>query len=153
MQPEFQKTLSCASTDVIQWPWAQLVYDPSGASESVPYLIMGYHALVPPAEWPSNAYDISGMRKIGLDFVYINPPDHEYVSHLALSVQVSADGMHWSTLDVEVDPLASDGDSRHIDISTTSRYLRVVVTPPSGEENYTDYMDINVVCYISEGET
>jgi hypothetical protein len=148
-QPEFQKALSCTSEDVIQWPWAQLVYDPSGASESVPYLIMGYHALVPPPHWQSLPYDISGMRKVGLDFVYVNPPNHEYVGPIALSVEVSADGIRWSALDVTVDPLVVDGDSRHIDLSVCSHYVRVVATPT----DITDQMDINVVCYIAEGET
>jgi hypothetical protein len=148
-QPEFQKTLSCTSEDVIQWPWAQLVYDSSGASESVPYLIMGYHALVPPTDWQSLPYDISGMRKVGLDFHYVNPPDAEYVGPVALSVQVSGDGSHWSTLDVIVDPLVGDGDSRHIDLTVTSHYIRVVATP----RDITDRMDINVICLIGAGET
>lgn len=146
---EFAKGLSSYSTDVIQWPWAPLVYDPSGSSETVPYLIMGYHALVPPTDWPSCARDISGMRKIGLDFVYHNPAEHEYVGPVALNVQVSADGIRWSTLDITIAPIVNDNDTRHVDIITTSRYLRVFATPT----DITDVMEINVVCFITEGET
>jgi hypothetical protein len=148
-QPEFSKALADTSVDFIQWPWAQSVYDPSGVAQSVPYLIIGYHDIEPPSEWPSCPYDISGMRAIGLDFVYANPPRYEYVEPMDVSVQVSSDGKNWSTLDVTIDPFVSDGDTGHIDIKTTSRYLRVVAHPGGS----TIYMDINLTVTITEGET
>jgi hypothetical protein len=149
MNPECQKQNVATSPDVIRWPFGQLVYDPTGLSSDVPYLIFGQSDGQTPVNFPSLPYDIIGMSGIGIDLALANPNNVE-LDAITVKVEVSVDGLQWTALDIvpPLDGLVGDGETRHIELSIHSRYLRLFAHTLTG----TTDMDLTLTAYITEGE-
>ena len=125
--------LGVASTDTFLWR------DPS------------YGVLRPNISWEdqeeqtiiSEAIDVLGFKDIGIDVVLAQVSNDIGTAYFQVSVEISLTGLSWIALPdaafnvpLSTIELQSPGDNLHIDLTTVTHFVRLMITCVNGDEPF-----------------